>query len=251
MSPLIPAPVAESCAPSLGMMSLEPLRAVFEYASMRLAHKVEPPTGDGHPVVIFPGLGADGRSVAPLRAFCEKQGFSAYEWGRGYNTGPRGDVDQWLADLGQHIQDMAMRCSDRMTLIGWSLGGIYARELAKILPQAVRQVITIGTPFSGSAQSTNVGRVYRFLNGSPAELDLAMARRLATAPSVPTTSIYSRSDGIVAWQACVQHGPASHVENIEVQGSHCGLGWNRDVLDIIADRLHQPEGQWTHYRPLS
>ena len=96
-------------------------------------------------------------------------------------------------------------------------------------------------------RSTNVGLVYRLLNGGNADIDEALALRLAAAPGVPTTSIYSRSDGIVAWEACVQRGGGREVENIEVEGSHCGLGWNREVLSIIGDRLGQPQGRWRPY----
>lgn len=239
---------APATAPSLGLMSLELLRATFEYASMRLGPKSNPPQGDGHPVVIFPGLGTDGRSVAPLRQFCEEAGYAAFEWGRGFNKGPEGDVDAWLHDLADHVQQLTCARGGHITLIGWSLGGIYARELAKIMPGRVRQVITIGTPFAGTVHSTNVGLAYRLLNGSRAPVDQAMARRLATAPSVPTTSIYSRSDGIVAWQACLQREDQGLVENVEVEGSHCGLGWNREVLAVVQDRLRQPVDGWKPYR---
>lgn len=238
---------ADSPAPPLGLMSIELVRAAFEYASTRLAHPSHAPRGDGHPVVIFPGLGTDGRCVEPLRAFCEEAGYTAHEWGRGRNNGPQGDVDAWLQALADHVLRLAEPGEDGMSLIGWSLGGIYARELAKIMPGRVRQVITIGTPFAGTVRSTNVGLVYRLLNGRPAEIDDALSVRLATAPDVPTTSIYSRSDGIVAWEACVQRGPGRHVESIEVDGSHCGLGWNREVLSIVADRLGQPPGRWRAY----
>ena len=134
-----------------------------------------------------------------------------------------------------------------MTLIGWSLGGLYAREVAKLLDGDVRQVITIGTPFAGSADSTNAGLFYRLLNGQKALLDPTTAARVATAPAVPTTSIYSKSDGVVSWQACVQKG-SGQVQNIEVDGSHCGLGWNRKVWAVVADRLSQPDRAWRPYR---
>jgi len=235
-------------APSLALFGFEPLRAAIEYASLRLTRSSFEPTGDGHPVVIFPGLGTDGRSVEPLRQFCDDLGFTGIEWGLGLNTGPRGDVDEWLQGLAAHVRGVASSSPHRMTLIGWSLGGIYARELAKVLRDEVRQVITIGTPFAGSADSTNVGLFYRLLNGQRAVLEPAMAVRLATAPPVPTTSIYSRSDGVVSWRACLQTG-GGQVQNIEVDGSHCGLGWNRKVWAVIADRLALPDGGWKPYRP--
>lgn len=126
------------------------------------------------------------------------------------------------------------------TLIGWSLGGLHARELAKLPGMPVRQVITIGTPFNGSPDNTHVGWLYRLLNGQRARRAPALRQRLRTPPPVPTTSIYSRSDGVVAWQACRHPEPTTaQVQDIEVEGSHMGMGWNPRVLRIVADRLGQ------------
>ena len=146
---------------------------------------------------------------------------------------------------------MALTAKRRETisLVGWSLGGIYAREVAKRLGGHVRQVVTIGTPLNGSSDQTRAGVVYRLLNGSQPEIDPALSERLRTAPSVPTTSIYTRTDGVVAWQACIQAGGGARTENIEVAGSHCGLGWNAQVFSVLADRLSQPPGAWKRYAP--
>lgn len=230
-------------APPLTLLGAEPLRAVLEYASMRFMNKARLPTGDGHPVVIFPGLATDRHAIGPLKEFCETLGYAAYDWGRGFNTGPQGDVDDWLADLSSHVDELLTQHKRRATLIGWSLGGIYAREIAKSITHRVRQVITIGTPFAGTADQTHVSWVYRLVNGQIPPLEEALMQRLRTAPTVPTTSIYSRTDGVVAWQACLNE-EASHTENVEVNGSHCGLGWNPRVLSVVADRLRQREGRW-------
>jgi pimeloyl-ACP methyl ester carboxylesterase len=246
--PISSAAMPPTTAPSLALFGFEPLRAAIEYASLRLTRSACERSGDGHPVVIFPGLGTDGRSVEPLREFCNDLGFTGFGWGRGMNTGPKGDIDAWIADLAVHVRAMVSPNPERMTLIGWSLGGIYAREIAKLLDGQVRQVITIGTPLAGSADCTNVGLFYRLLNGQRAVLDPEMAVRFAAAPPVPTTSIYSRSDGVVSWRACLQAG-GGQVQNIEVDGSHCGLGWNRKVWAVIADRLALPDRHWKPYRP--
>ena len=235
-------------APAWSLLGFEPLRAALEYAGMRLMEKRQLPLGDGHPVVIFPGLVADRHSTRPLKNFCEQLGYTAYDWGRGFNTGPRGDVDSWLDELAQHVRELiSTHRRQRASLIGWSLGGIYAREVAKNLRGRVRQVITIGTPFAGIPEQTNVAWVYRLVNGQKPMLDEALMARLRTAPDVPTSSIFSRSDGIVAWQACIQGGDGEHTENIEVDGSHFGLGWNSQVLSIIADRLRPSRGAWQRY----
>lgn len=235
--------VGTFAAPSLTLFGVEFLRAALEYAGMRCMDAAHLPNGDGHPVVIFPGLATDKTATGPLKQFLERLGYTAYDWGRGFNTGPSGDPDRWLDELAEHVCALTgAHQEERLSFVGWSLGGIYARELAKKRPERVRRVVTIGTPLSGAVEHTNVGWVYRLLNGHRPHLDEALLRRLRTAPPVPTTAIYSRTDGVVAWQACIQEGRGEHIENIEVQGSHCGLGWNAQVLEIIADRLSRNAG---------
>jgi predicted alpha/beta hydrolase family esterase len=234
--------------PSISLLGTEPWRAAIEFVSHKLAGPEATPTGDGHPVVIFPGLGTDGTAVAPLRSYCAALGYEAFDWGEGFNAGPKGDVDQWLSDLAERVS-MSLRAFDQSaTLIGWSLGGLYARELGKLLEPQVRQVITIGTPFNARDDHTNVGWLYRLLGGQQPTLDDAMSQRLKTPPPLPTTSIYSRSDGVVAWQTCMHDEPSSQVQDIEIRGSHIGMGWNNAALKIIGDRLAQPPGQWRRHK---
>jgi pimeloyl-ACP methyl ester carboxylesterase len=242
MSTLRSAPSVE--APRWDLLATEPLRAAIEYLGMRLMTQDSLPKGDGHPVVIFPGLAAERQSLAPLEKFCNALGYAAYDWGRGVNTGPHSDVDGWIDELAQHVRELTSMHRRRISLIGWSLGGIYAREVAKKLHRQVRQVITLGTPSGDALELNHASWLYRLVNGGGPLLNEALMLRLRTAPPVPTTSIFSRSDGIVGWQACLQDGTRNDLENIEVRGSHCGLGWNSEVLEIIAGRLSQPEGAW-------
>lgn len=214
----------------------------MEFAWHKFAKPEPAAPGDGHPVVIFPGLGTDGKSVAILRDHCRTLGYDAFDWGQGYNTGPKGDMDTWLQNLGVQVSDLLAGHTQQATLIGWSLGGLYARELAKLMAPQVRQVITIGTPFNAEADLTNVGWLFRLLSGSSAVLDPALSHRLRTPPPMRTTSIYSRSDGVVAWQTCRHDIGSPLVYEIEVDSSHIGMGWNRDVLAAVADRLGQPAG---------
>ncbi len=236
--------------PSLALFGVEPWRAAYEFAS----HRIRPAQGntgdgDGHPVIILPGMGTDGTVVAPMRKHCKSLRYRALDWGRGFNRGPQGDVDTWLADLKAHVTEMLSGFNQSATFIGWSLGGIYARELAKSMGPRVRQVITIGTPFNASADHTNVGRIFRLLSGSAPSFTAAMSARLRIAPTVPTTSIYSKSDGVVAWQTCRHAVESRCVQDPEVHGSHVGLGWNRAVLNIVGDRLAQAPGRWQRYAP--
>jgi hypothetical protein len=234
---LSPASLRPPVRPPLHLLGTEPWRAAGELLKSQFMGAPRA-RGDGHPVVIFPGLASDGRAVAPLREYCRRLGHVALDWGRGFNTGPKVDVDRWLRALADDVKGLLRGHGQAPTLIGWSLGGLYARELAKLPDMPVRQVITIGTPFNGSPDNTHVGWLYRLLNGQRARLAPALRQRLRTPPPVPTTSIYSRSDGVVAWQACRHSGRTpSQVQDIEVQGSHLGMGWNPNVLRIVANSL--------------
>lgn len=233
--------------PTLTLLGTEPFRAAMEFAWNRLAKSEDVKMGDGHPVVIFPGLGADGKSVATLVAHCRALGYDAFDWGQGFNTGPKGNLDAWLLALKSQVVDLLAGHTQQATLIGWSLGGLYAREVGKLMAPQIRQVITMGTPFNSEADHTNAGWLFRLLGGDSTAIDPALSRRLRTPPPMRTTSIYSRTDGVVAWQTC-RHGKGSHlVDDIEVKGSHIGMGWNRAVLAAVTDRLRQPPGPWCRY----
>lgn len=235
--------------PSWALLGIEPWRAAFEFAAHRLAPTEKRPAGDGHPVILFPGLGTNGAAVAPLRRYCRSLGYAASDWGHGFNRGPQGDVGAWMVSLQAHVEQLLSGHRDSATFIGWSLGGIYARELARTMGRRVRQVITIGTPFNAAADHTRVGWLFHLLSGSAPPYDAALQAGLGRAPPVPTTSIYSRSDGVVAWQTCRHDAESQRVQDVEVHGSHVGLGWNRAVLRIVGDRLAQPPGRWQRYVP--
>ena len=239
--------LTESVAPpSWGLLLSEPIRAAMEFAGYHVMDESTLPRGDGHAVVIFPGLATNEQMTRPLQSLCERLGYQCFDWGLGLNVGPRGDVDEWMNELANRIGRLAQEQTRPLSLVGWSLGGIYAREVAKLIPTRVKQVVSIGSPIAGTAELTNVGWLYRLLNNSLPPDDTGFLASLSCPPPVPTTSIYSRTDGIVAWQACVQQHQ-SRVENIEVDGSHCGMPWNPSVLRILADRLAQPVVSWKPY----
>lgn len=203
------------------------------------------PRGDGHPVLVLPGLTQSDLSTQPLRRFLRARGFGAVGWGLGSNTGRSGLVDA----LVEKLHAMRERHGRKVSLVGWSMGGLFARDLARLAPEAVRQVITLGSPFAGPAKASNAWRLYEALSGDHAD-DAAFRARFGGPPTVPTTSIYSRRDGIVAWQCCIG-SPGSRVENIAVRSTHCGMGYHPAVLYAVADRLAQPEGQCTPFAPLN
>ena len=201
------------------------------------------PVGDGHPVLVFPGLGASDTTTVPLRNFLRDRGYTSYPWKQGFNFGPKHGV---LAACRDQLLHLATRHRGKVSLIGWSLGGIYARELAKEQPEHVRCVITLGTPFGGHPRATNAWRFYELVSGQSVQSDAALMAQIRQAPACPTTSIYSKTDGIVAWQ-CSINEQAPHTENIEVHASHIGMGMNPLALYAIADRLAQDPQDWQRF----
>ncbi len=200
------------------------------------------PAGDGHTVIIFPGLSASDATTIPLRRYLDSLGYKTQGWTQGFNFGPRAGV---LESAREQLVNAFNESGKKVSLIGWSLGGVYARELAKELPDMVRDVITLGTPFSGPPKSTNAWRIYELTSGRAIERETENYD-LPTAPPVPTTSIYSRTDGIVAWQGSIQKPGKGNpnTENVEVIASHIGLGVNPSAWWVVADRLAQPQGRW-------
>lgn len=229
--------------PSAWLLPLE-LRALLEFGALLPALPLlnRAPKGDGHTVVVFPGLTANDVSTQPLRHYLKSLGHTALGWEQGFNFGPRpGVMDEAKSQIVREFE----RTKKKVSLVGWSLGGTFAREIAKDLPTLVRGVVTLGTPFSGAHTSTNAWRLYELVSGQGVREEMEK-RDLPTAPPVPTTSIYSRSDGIVAWEGSVQTPSFENpqTENIEVMASHLGLGVNPSTWWAIADRLAQSEGQW-------
>ena len=198
-------------------------------------------------VIVYPGLAAGDASTRPLRAFLEDLGYTVHGWYQGMNRGPGRGV---LARLQEQLTAVNRDSKQPVSLIGWSLGGVYARELSKLQPNAVRNVITLGTPFAQSPRSTNATRVYSLLSGERLPDELTQ-RQLAEAPPVPCTSVYSKTDGVVAWQASIQKPSKDNacIENVEVFASHLGIGVNAAAWYAIADRLAQPKGKWSAFTP--
>jgi pimeloyl-ACP methyl ester carboxylesterase len=198
------------------------------------------PRGRGETVLVLPGLGASDTSTGALRWFLATVGYRAIGWELGRNRGPSRPT---LDGLDQRLRDVAANAGSPVHVVGWSIGGIYARWLAATYPGSVASVITLGTPH---------GLQRRFApadaddgTGSPLSALLRFGRREPPA-SIPVTSIYSRSDGVVPWRASLVE-PGERRENIEVLGSHFGYGFNPAVMWAIADRLAQRDGAWSPF----
>lgn len=231
--------------PSLGLFLAE-ARGFLEFnASVALAPLLmSAPKGDGHPVLALPGFLASDLSMAPLRRLLKYLGYDAHAWEMGRNLGGVIKLRDALRDRLAQIHDATGR---KVSLVGWSLGGIYARDLALRAPDRVRCVVTLGSPFSGDVTATNATRLYEALSGEQVEADDELRRAIAGDLPVPVTSIYSRTDGIVNWRTSLLR-PSDTAENIEVLfASHLGMGVNAAVLWALADRLAQPEGEFTPF----
>ena len=245
------AALALEARPPHRLLALAEGRAVFElaafYATRHLLSAL--PRGDGHPVLVLPGFLASDSSTAPMRRLLKDLGYAAFGWELGRNV--RVDLAR-VREMEDLLKSIHAKTGRKVSIIGWSLGGVFARELAKLHPELVRQVISLGSPIHDDRRHTNASRLFEFLNGKePEPLKEGHFADLDLAPPVPTTSILTRSDGIVHWRGSVQYPDSGHAqtENIEVRASHCGLGVNPSVMVALADRLKQPEGKWTPFKP--
>jgi pimeloyl-ACP methyl ester carboxylesterase len=234
--------------PSLALFISEPGRAIVDYGAMLAASPLllRAPRGDGHPVLVLPGLLAEDASTATMRRYLRSLGYEVHGWQLGRNLGPTAEI---LSGMTSRLDALEHASGRAVSLVGWSLGGIFARELARARPSLVRQVITLGSPFGlADPDDSRAGTAYRrlgVLHVSPGSLP--RRDRLAQPIPVPTTAVYSRLDGVVPWQACI-NTPGEHSENVAVYSSHLGMGHNAAVLWVIADRLALPAGAWKPFR---
>jgi pimeloyl-ACP methyl ester carboxylesterase len=224
--------------PSTFLLLLEG-RAFGEYAALMLSWPFlrRLPRGDGHPVLVLPGFMASDLSTRPLRRVLKRLGYDAHGWGLGRNTGAS---EAARVGMRARLDTLFDGARSKVSLIGWSLGGVYARELARAAPGKVRRVITLGSPINGHPQANNADALYRRVNGVAAPVDWEGFNRRRLPPDVPCTAIYSKTDGIVAWR-CSLEDAAPHTENVEIRGSHLGLGVNPQAIRVIADRLARPQ----------
>ena len=203
-------------------------------------------TGDGHPVMILPGFLATDASTVPLRNFVHECGYKVYGWGEGRNYAN----EEYISLLNEKIDFIYKKHNQAISLIGWSLGGIYARQLAKAKPNKIRQLITLGSPFKDVIKSNNAKWMYDLLRRGEknAAIDPELLNDIPLPAPVPTTAIYSKEDGIVPWQLCMEQEETPIHQNIQVRGSHFGLGVNAAVMAIIADRLQYDERNWEPFQ---
>jgi pimeloyl-ACP methyl ester carboxylesterase len=228
--------------PGLALLIAE-ARGILEFnASLLLSPLLmRAPRGDGHAVLALPGFLASDLSMAPLRRYLTELGYDPQAWRMGRNTG---GMTTMRAALRDRLAEIHASSGRKVSIVGWSLGGVYARDLALQAPQMVRNVITLASPFANDVRATNATRLYEALTGESVGDNPELQQAIAGDMPVPATSIYSRTDGIVNWRTCLLR-PSDTSENIEVYfASHIGIGVNPAALWAIADRLAQAEGQF-------
>lgn len=209
--------------------------------------------GDGHPVLVLPGFTTSDVATVLLRMHLRSWGYWVHGWRLGFNIGPTAAT---VDGLRRRLDAVYLRHGQPVTLIGWSLGGVYARQLAREFPDQVRSVITLASPYRMNLQdrSSLSGVVDRLAGTFDPDISERLLVREQDRPAigVPTTSIYSRTDGVVRWHTCIDASSAdgdARRENIEVTGSHTGMVVHPSVMFAVADRLRQPVGAWSPFRP--
>ena len=235
--------------PSLWLALIEAPRAISEASALIPSRPFlnSLPAGDGHTVMTLPGFLATDRSMSVMREYLSRWGYDARPWQLGRNTGVnRQRALEKLLD--RRLKALFEESGAKVSLVGWSLGGLYAREMARRNPQYVRSVITLGSPI-GEPKATTIWRLYEYVSDvSLADCDIR--KRIDTLrdpiPDVPVTAIYSKSDAIVSWRIA-KVPPGEEVENIGIKTSHFGMGYNPLVLYAVADRLRQPQDEWSPF----
>ena len=226
------------------LAATEPARTLMSAGALAAGFPLltRAPRGEPHPVLVLPGLMASDVSTQALRAWLRRLGYPVVGWALGRNRGPTAQV---ISELPLLLDRLAGEHGTSVSIVGWSLGGIYARRLARKAPRQVRQVISLGSPIGlAGADGSPGGRAYRRLAPVRADGRLSAPRTSLARPlPVPSTAVYSKWDGVVDWRACRQKpGPTS--ENVAVRSSHLGMGHDPAVLWVVADRLAQPRADW-------
>lgn len=212
---------------------LERIRSRFSEPELSAVAK-----GNGQPIMIVPGFGATDAATAVLVDRLNRCGFAAHGWGQGRNTGMSGKLRSQLAE---RVDMLHQQYQCKVSLVGWSLGGVFVREMARHQADGVAHVFTLGSPFNITPAANNMLPLFRVVNlGRPVNLDWDGFGKRAVPPPVPCTAIYSKSDGVVAWQTSCED-EADNTENVEVDSTHFGMPMNLRVLEIIAERVARVE----------
>ncbi len=231
-------------APSI-YFTLYEFRIFYEVPSYLLTNIFKYPEGDGHPVLVLPGFMSSDITTLPIRLFLDRLNYKTHGWNLGINFGFSDVFEEKLLKV---LYGIYHYYNKKVSIIGWSLGGLFAREIAKKKPEMVRSVITLGSPFNDITTCTNLKWLYEIVGRQKVKnIDYCLLKNLDEPPPVPTTAIYSHTDGIVAGKGCMNKNCSDQIENIPVFSSHLGLCFNFLVYNILANRLSQKENDWKPY----
>lgn len=234
--------------PALSLFLAEPLRGIASHAVFPFTAPIMlgARRGDGHGVLVLPGLLGDDLSTLLMRRILKRLGYDVHGWGLGRNVGPTHKI---VEGMPRKLDEIADRTGGTVSVIGWSLGGIFARELARRRLETVRDVITLASPFAmGDGDKSRADSAFQLHARRHVPADPVARAQLREPINIPSTAIYSKTDGIVDWRACVETAGLDH-ENIAVRASHLGIGVSPAALWVVADRLAQAEGSWVPFRP--
>jgi pimeloyl-ACP methyl ester carboxylesterase len=222
-------------APPLKLQLRELLSGVYlhdllKWESIPLPDKITPKT-----ILIIPGFGGGDMSILPLKKFLRTQNHHSYSWGLGIN---HSQIDKLIDPLINRLKHLTDKHDQPVTLIGWSLGGIFARELARNHPKYISSVVTMGSPVIIGPKATALKKLSGLFGWDEEQIEQDMIKRFNTPIKRPITAIYSKLDGIVSWQACIDHW-SPDVQHHEVSASHMGMGYSKEVYQVISDLMAQ------------
>jgi pimeloyl-ACP methyl ester carboxylesterase len=192
------------------------------------------PRGKGQPVMVLPGYLAGDDSTVVLRMFLRLLGYQCVGWMQGRN---HGNLKKLLPKVDHRVTELQQRFGSPVHLIGWSFGGVVAREVSRIHPEAVAQILTLGTPVRGGPRYTAFAANYRKQGLDLQAIEARVAERNAQPLSTPVAAIYSKQDSVVAWTSCFDPNPHNHVRYVEVNVQHAELVCSPVVFGIIAQQL--------------
>ena len=212
------------------LLSVVYLHDLMKWKSIPLPDKINPKT-----VLIIPGFGGGDMSVFPLKRFLRTQNHHTYSWGLGIN---HSQIEKLIDPLINRLKHLSDKHGEPVSLIGWSLGGIFARELARYHPKYISSVVTMGSPVIVGPKATALKKLSGLFGWDEDQIEQDMIKRFNTPIKRPITAIYSKLDGIVSWQACIDHW-SPEVQHHEVSASHLGMGYSREVYQVISDFMAQ------------
>lgn len=219
-------PTAKTAPPPLWKAAGE-IRVLLDIGKCALRRRRPRQRAHGEPVLVVPGFGTSDAATVLLRAHLDAAGFDVHTWDLGINTGPRGDV---MRRLSARVRAIARKTRQRVRIVGWSLGGLMARVVAGRLPRHVGRIVALGSPLTADPESSHLSRIYGWLGGAALETPKVKSM-LRDGARAPITSIYSRNDGVVAWQASAD--APGLCRSLEVDATHIGLIVDPDVLDVV------------------